>query len=160
MAFTGPFEDRLMIRELMDSYADAITRVDAEDYAKCWADEGAEWSIPWYPDIGTIQGKDNIMATWVEAMKVFAGDMFNMWPGSIEVDGDRAKVTAYTSEVFIIEDTVLRDNGFYEDECVKVDGQWYFQKRTFWLKQRQSFAYSPEDKALIEQATQANLDAT
>ena len=157
MAFTGPFEDRVMIQELMNTYADAISRVDATAYAACWADQGAQWSTPWYPDIGTVEGKDNIMAVWVEAMKVFAGDHFHMWPGSIEVNGDRAAVTAYTSEVFVIGDTVHRDAGYYEDECIKVNGQWYFLKRTFWLKHRETSAYKEEDRAVVDMATQANV---
>lgn len=160
MAFTGNFEDRVMIHELMLSYADAISRVHAEDYAKCWADEGAVWSIPWYPDIGTVEGKDNIMAIWKEAMKTFAGDHFQMWPGSIEVDGDFARASAYTSELFVIGDIVHRDAGYYEDELVKVNGQWYFKKRTFWLKHRQTFDYKAEDKAVVDQATSANNAAT
>lgn len=146
MAFTGPLEDRVQIRELMDTYADAICRVDAEDYAACWADEGAVWSIPWYPQIGTIEGKNKIMETWKEAMKTFAGDNFVMRPGSIHVSGDRATVTAYTSECYDIGETIIRDRGYYEDECVKVNGRWYFQKRTFHLKHRQTFTAKPEDR--------------
>ena len=30
MPFTGPAEDRLAIRELLETYADAVTRCDAE----------------------------------------------------------------------------------------------------------------------------------
>lgn len=146
MPFTGPMEDRLAIRELMDTYADAICRVDAEDYAGCWADEGAIWSIPWYPDIGTIHGKDKIMETWAEAMKTFAGDNFVMRPSSIEVDGNTAKVTARTSEVYDIGDTVFRDRGYYEDICVKVDGRWYFKERTFFLKHRETTTAKAEDR--------------
>ena len=148
MSFTGPIEDRLMIRELMDGYADAITRVDVDAYAACWADEGAVWSIPWYPEIGTLEGKARIIETWVEAMKTFAGDNFVMTPGSIEVDGATAKVTAYTSEVFDIGETIFRDRGYYEDECVKVDGRWYFRKRVFHLKHRQTFQVQPADRAI------------
>lgn len=146
MAFSGPLEDRQLIRELMDSYADAICRVDVKDYSACWADEGAVWSIPWYPEIGTVEGKDKIIPIWVEAMKVFAGDNFVMVPGSIEVDGKCAKVTAHTSECYDIGDTIFRDRGYYMDECVKIEGRWYFQKRIFYLKHRETSFAKSEDR--------------
>mgnify|MGYP001183638017 CR=1 FL=1 len=39
MAFTGPMEDRLAIRELYDAYADGANRMDR-----------AAWLAPWAPD--------------------------------------------------------------------------------------------------------------
>jgi hypothetical protein len=68
MSFTGPFEARLAIRELLESYADAVTRRDAEAWGATWA-EDAEWSLPDYPEIGTTHGREAIVAMWVEAMK-------------------------------------------------------------------------------------------
>jgi ketosteroid isomerase-like protein len=146
VAFSGPLEDRVAIRELMDTYADAVSRIDAEAWAACWVDDGAVWSIPFYPQIGTIEGKEKMLAIWVEAMKTFAGDNFVMTPGSIEVLGDRAKVTAYTSEAYDIGNTIFRDRGYYEDLCVKIDGRWYFKERTFHLRHRQTFEIKPEDR--------------
>lgn len=146
MTYSGPLEDRIAIRELMETYADAISRVDLAAYSACWADEGAVWSIPWYPEIGTIEGKAKILDIWVEAMKVFAGDSFMMLPGSINVEGDRATVTAYTTEVYDIGDTVFRDRGYYEDECIKVNGRWYFQKKTFHLKHRETSTAQASDR--------------
>ena len=32
MTFSGPFEDRLQIRERLDAYSDAVIRGDVEDY--------------------------------------------------------------------------------------------------------------------------------
>jgi len=37
MAFTGPFEDRLEIRELLETYSDAVCKVDADAWAATWA---------------------------------------------------------------------------------------------------------------------------
>ncbi|MGE0775829.1 MAG: nuclear transport factor 2 family protein [Sphingomonadaceae bacterium] len=130
MAFTGPAEDRLAIRELLDSYADAVTRCDAQDWGATWA-ENAEWSLPDYPDIGTTTGRDAIVAMWIEAMKHYPGIMFELWPGSIEIDGDHAKVVSYTSEVYDQDGVTKRDRGVYHDVCVKVDGRWLFKHRTF-----------------------------
>ncbi|WP_156677680.1 nuclear transport factor 2 family protein [Sphingomonas profundi] len=146
MAFSGPLEDRVAIRELMDTYADAVSRTDAAAWAGCWAEEGALWSITFYPEIGTIEGKAKIVAAWIEAMKTFTGDNFVMTPGSIEADGDRAKVTAWTSEAYDVGETIFRDRGYYEDVCVKVDGRWFFKERVFYLRHRQTFAVKHEDR--------------
>ena len=37
MPFTGPAEDRLAIRELIESYADAVIRTDAEAWGATWS---------------------------------------------------------------------------------------------------------------------------
>jgi ketosteroid isomerase-like protein len=130
MPFTGPAEDRLAIRELLDCYADAVTRCDAESWAATWV-EDAQWSLPDYPELGTTVGKPAIVAMWIEAMKGFPGIMFEAWPGAIEVDGDTAKVRSYTAEVYDQGGTTVRDRGLYEDICVKRDGRWLFKSRNF-----------------------------
>jgi len=130
MVFTGPAEDRLAIRELLETYADAVTRCDAAAWGATWA-EDAEWSLPDYPEIGTTSGRAAIVAMWVEAMKHYPGIIFQAWPGSIEIDGDRATVVSYTSEVYDQNGVTKRDRGVYHDMCVKENGQWLFQHRTF-----------------------------
>ncbi len=130
MPFTGPAEDRLAIRELLEAYADAVCRCNAGDWAATWADDG-EWSLPDYPEIGTTKGKAAIVAMWTEAMKGYPGIRFRAWPGSIEVNGDRATMRSYTSEVYDKDGMTMRDMGCYSDECVKVDGRWLFSSRSF-----------------------------
>jgi ketosteroid isomerase-like protein len=130
MPFTGPAEDRQAIRELLETYADAVTRCDAEAWGATWADD-AEWSLPDYPEIGTTKGKSAIVAMWVEAMKGFPGIMFEAWPGSIEVDGGRATMRSYTSEVYDQNGATKRDRGVYEDVCIKTGGKWLFASRIF-----------------------------
>jgi ketosteroid isomerase-like protein len=130
MPFTGPAEDRLAIRDLLDTYADAVTQCDAAAWGATWADD-AEWSLPDYPEIGTTIGRTAIVAMWVEAMKAYPGIMFEAWPGSIEIDGDRATMRSYTSEVYDQNGATTRDRGVYEDVCVKIGGKWLFQNRSF-----------------------------
>lgn len=130
MAFNGPAEDRLAIRELLDTYGDAVTRCDPADWGACWA-EDAEWSMPDYPEFGTTKGKTAIVNMWVEAMKHYPGIMFEAWPGSIDINGNEAKVRSYTSEVYDQEGVTKRDRGVYEDTCVKIDGKWVFKARIF-----------------------------
>lgn len=130
MPFTGPAEDRLALRELLETYADAVTRCDAAAWGATWAEDG-EWSLPDYPDIGTTRGREAIVAMWSAAMKHYPGIMFEAWPDSIEVTGNTAVLRSYTAEVYDWPDGVHRDRGRYDDACVKIDGQWFFQRRTF-----------------------------
>jgi uncharacterized protein (TIGR02246 family) len=130
MTFTGPLEDRLAIRELLEAYADAVTRNDAADWGALWADDSV-WSLPDYPQYPDTIGKSAIVEMWVTAMADFPGIMFQAWPGSITVEGARAVVRSWTSEVYDKDGKVHRDRGRYEDICVKQDGRWLFQTRSF-----------------------------
>lgn len=105
MAFTGPLEDRIAIRELMNTHAHGVMTRDAKLWGSIWA-EDAYWALPEYPDLGGFDGKDAIVAAWVESMNHYGLDdmarpmVYFMEPGSIEVTGDRATAVAYTHEVY------------------------------------------------------------
>lgn len=130
MPFTGPHADIQAIRDLLDAYADAVTQRDADAWGATWAEE-SRWEMPDYPEFPPQNGRGNIVALWVEAMKQYPGIMFQAWPGSIEVDGDRAKVRSYTTETYDQGENTVRDRGEYDDDCVKIDGCWYFTRRAF-----------------------------
>ncbi len=130
MPFTGPAEDRQAIRELLETYADAVTQRDVDAWGATWAQD-AEWSLPDYPELGTTCGRPAIIAMWVEAMKAYPGIMFEAWAGSIEVDGDNATMRSYTSEVYDQDGITMRDRGEYTDRCIKIDGRWFFKSRSF-----------------------------
>ena len=130
MSFTGPVEDRLAIRELLDSYSDAVCTVDAAAWGETWA-EDASWELPDYPEIGTIHGRANIVAAWKAAMAQYPGIIFVSSPGSIEVQGDIARVRCYTSEVYDQGGVTRRDRGRYDDVLVKRGGRWLFKSRIF-----------------------------
>jgi ketosteroid isomerase-like protein len=130
MPFEGPVEDRLAIRELLEAYADAVSRCDAKDWGELWAEDSV-WSLPDYPEYPDTKGKAAIVAMWVTAMANYPGIMFQAWPGSIIVKGDRAEVRSWTSEVYDQGGKVHRDRGRYEDICVKQNGRWMFQTRSF-----------------------------
>ena len=131
MAFIGSVEDRLAIRELLESYADAVCTVDAAAWGETWAEDGV-WELPDYPEIGKITGKGNIVTAWEAAMAHYPGIVFAVMPGTIEVDGDQAAVRSYTSEVYNDSNGVTkRDRGRYDDVVVKRAGKWLFKKRVF-----------------------------
>ncbi len=132
MAFVGPLEDRMAIRDLLDAYADAVCVVDAQAWSATWAEDGV-WELPDYPEIGKISGRDNIVSMWKAAMAQYPGIIFVSTAGSIVVDGDQAVVRSYTSEVFDDKATgrTTRDRGRYDDVVVRRNGQWLFKNRRF-----------------------------
>jgi uncharacterized protein (TIGR02246 family) len=132
MAFTGPIEDRLAIRELIDSYADATMLRDAEAWGDLWA-EDAVWELPDFPHYGDTIGREAIVALWVRAVADHHDLVYVATPGAIEVDGDRAAVRLYTSEVYASphDGRAIRRRGRYDDELVKRDGRWYIARHRF-----------------------------
>mgnify|MGYP003902665837 FL=1 len=131
MAFSGPIEDRLAIRELMDIYADAVNQRDAELWGSTWA-EGSSWKLPVIPGMENVAGKENIVAAWNAGMAMFPFIFMSISVGDIQVDGDTATARAYTTEVgTTLDGTELRPRGQYDDKLIKVDGEWLFIERIF-----------------------------
>jgi len=138
MPFTGPLEDRILIRELIETYAHGVMTKDAELWAATWADD-AYWALPEWPDLGGFTGKAAIVAGWIESMKAYGLDgctkpmIYVATPGSITVDGDRAAAISYTSEIFDDPATgeTKRVRGRYADELARIDGRWLFTRREY-----------------------------
>lgn len=129
MISSGPVEDRLAIRELVESYNDAVMRFDAEAWAANWRDD-ATWALPGTGD--GITGKANFVPMWQNAMSGFSFVGFFASAGPIVVTGDKAHATWYQQEFLHQKDGVRRNvTGKYEDDYVKAGGRWYFQKRKY-----------------------------
>ncbi len=131
MAFEGPVEDRLAIRELVATYGDAVTRNDPAEWGSLWA-ENASWSMPDFPGWELMEGRETIVATWIEAMKNYPFQCNIQTPGSLAVTGDRATGRTYTSELVTdATGATYRVTGRYDDEYVKSQGRWLFKRRDF-----------------------------
>lgn len=125
--FTGPLEDRIAIRELGEIYADGVVRVDADTWATVWADD-AHWNLMGME----VDGKDNIVAFWKQAMGGFDAVSFCCAPCAIEVEGDRASGRVQTQEIMRMADGRTRVvGGLYEDLLEKRDGRWVYTSRVF-----------------------------
>ncbi|APZ99948.1 DUF4440 domain-containing protein [Sphingopyxis sp. QXT-31] len=127
MAFSGPLEDRLALRDLLDSYADAVCRNDGADWAATWV-EACRWDLAGF---GELVGKSAVVETWTAAMRGFPGLVFQAWPGAMTVAGDTATMRSYTCETYWRDGEMRRDFGEYADQCAKIDGRWYFVSRQF-----------------------------
>ncbi|MGB3320649.1 MAG: nuclear transport factor 2 family protein [Sphingopyxis granuli] len=127
MPFEGSFEDRLALRDLLYTYADAVNRADSEAWAATW-DEGSLLSLPGF---GIFEGKATIVDTWRAAMRAFPDIVFRAWPGLIEVREEKAAMRSYTEEIFLRDGALHRTLGIYDDVCRRVDGRWLFAERRF-----------------------------
>lgn len=142
MNFEGPLEDRVAIRELLDTYSDANTRRDGELWASVWFDsEDCRWMLPSMADWAQFKGKAQIVAEWLKMTAQFHGDLKKTnplsqvtVPGAIRVQGDTATVRCYTTEFFVVPDgRTLHTKGQYDDVLVKRDGRWFFKERSWRL---------------------------
>jgi len=125
---SGPLEDRLAIRELIESYNDAVMRFDRDDWAENWTDD-ATWTLP---GAGDLTGKNVFVPVWEQAMSGFEFVGFFASAGPIHVDGATATGTWYQQEFLHQKDGVKRTvTGRYSDTYEKIGDRWYFAKRIY-----------------------------
>ena len=127
MISSGPVEDRLAIRELVESYNDAVMRFDADDWASNWAADG-EWVLP---GRDPVQGREAIVAQWLGAMGALKVEGFLASAGIITVTGDTAHGTWYQQEFLDRAGTRMAIIGEYTDDYVRRDGRWFFARRVY-----------------------------
>jgi uncharacterized protein (TIGR02246 family) len=117
----------MAIRELHETYADAVVRKSAEDWAKVWM-EDAHWNLMGM----AVDGRKAIVDLWKGAMGGLEAVSFHCIPSMTAVDGDRATGRCQTQEFMTSKDGSTRAiGGLYEDEMVKIDGRWFYAKRVF-----------------------------
>ena len=124
--FLGSESDRLALRELIDSYGDAVMRNDPESWIDMWTDNAT-----WIFRDRTITGRSDILNTWKRAMEGFREVLFMAQPGSVVVDGNRATMVTHTFEHLVLANgTSKLQAGIYSDEAIKAD-KWRFVSRQF-----------------------------
>ena len=125
--FTGPEEDRLALRELIDRYSDAVIRQDAAAWEATWA-EDAVWGFRG----GQVAGRDQILSTWLKAMAGFDSVWFMAAPGSIVVTGDSAELVTHTLEHLVASGASPKlQSGLYRDQARRTAVGWCFTRRVF-----------------------------
>ncbi|MET0704439.1 MAG: nuclear transport factor 2 family protein [Mycobacterium sp.] len=127
MAFIGSVEDRLKIRERLDSYSDAVFRGDVDDYLACWSEDGTRTGSG-----GECQGKPALREHWHGIFRFLARMTFFTQVAAIEVDGDRATARSYCREILVLRDGDVRKLiGVYDDTLIRADGDWLFARRSY-----------------------------
>ena len=134
-------EDRAAIVDLQGRYLFAMDFRDAETYASTFAEDGViNWAggevkgrkaIYEFMSSGTYNPTKNAKkGKWPAASRHFITNQV------IKVEGDTAKALTYwfqaTNNTADRRTMVLGLFGHYEDELVKIDGQWLFKKRTIY----------------------------
>ncbi len=126
---TGPVEDRLAIRELMETFAAGAMRVDVDTWGSTWAEEGS-WKLPSMPE--PAKGKSNVVAAFKEKMEYVSYMSMISFPADLVIDGDRARGKSYCRELIYPKSGERKVVvGCFEDEYVKRDGRWYFLSRVY-----------------------------
>ncbi len=138
MAFAGPIEDRLAVRELLETYAGAVTYRNVEEWSACWS-EDSEWLMP---DLDVrLSGKADIVSTWVSLMAEYHGPADDPWPFSfisipcaMAIAGDEGEVSSISVEAFVdASGNTVHLKGEYRDRVVRKAGQWLFRSRSWRL---------------------------
>jgi hypothetical protein len=134
-------EDRAAIMDLQSRYLFAMDFQDATTYASTFAEDGV---INWAR--GEVKGRKAIYDFMASGTYNPTRDAEKgKWPAAsrhfitnqvIKVEGNTAKARTYwfqaTNNTADRRTMVLGLFGHYEDDLIKVDGQWYFKKRTIY----------------------------
>lgn len=120
--------ERMAIQHLAQVYADGVMQRDPEIWGSTWAEDGV-WELGGREP---VSGRDNVVAFWSSVMQGYPLVLHWVQPGLIEVHGDTATARFYIQEKLRGEDgTGFYTAGVYNDELVKVQGDWKFQYRKF-----------------------------
>jgi hypothetical protein len=127
MQFSGPLEDRILIRELYGLYADASCRGDREQWVSCFTADGQ-----WNSHIFRCTGHAELRAQWDQLWADWDNVAFWCEIGPIAVSGDTATVRAYAREIVALSaGGLFKLFGSYDDELVRQDGAWRFARREY-----------------------------
>src|SRR5690606_27425995 len=154
-------EDRAKLEDLQARYLFALDFRDPEAYAATFAPDGVlDYGA------GVIQGRDAIAEmvrnTRRNAEAQRAADDSGLRPAAgrhnitnivLEIDGDTAKGTAYWFHMGNDNpdrSAQLNSFGHYEDELVKIDGEWYFSKRKIYNEQVAEWAAAGTQNPAVE----------
>ena len=126
---TGPAEDRLAIRELVEAFAAGAMRIDPDAWGETWAEEGS-WMLPSMAE--PVKGKANVVAAFREKMAYVKYMSMISFPAELVIEGERARGKAYCRELIYPKEGGQRVViGCFDDEYVKRNGRWYFLSRVY-----------------------------
>lgn len=119
-------KDIMAIRALGDRYSDAACRRDPVDMAAVYSDDGELVAFG-----NSIKGREALESTFVHTCNTFALINQICSGAIINVDGDRATSRWTVTEIVRRPDSDKLElfMGNYDDELVRVDGDWRYARR-------------------------------
>jgi ketosteroid isomerase-like protein len=151
-------EDRALIEDLQARYMFALDAGDMDTYVKTFTEDGVldigDGPMRGRAEILKILGsmpRQNDSAAAKEQPKLRrATGRHNITNIIIKVDGDKAQGRSYWFHYGNNNPQrtpILNSYGHYEDEMVKVNGQWLFSKRYIYNEQVDKWASKPGNSA-------------
>jgi len=129
--------DKESIRDLARRYAHCVWQRDADGAADLFAEDGVMDTGESDP----LEGREAILTTY---RATFAAAEFRPFVHNhvVELDGDRASGTCYLDLRAMAGETPMTGYGYYDDEYVRVGGEWKFKRRKLNM-----LRYEPESGA-------------
>lgn len=123
--FTGPMEDRIAIRELCDQFCEGVMSKNMEMWGDTWA-ESCEWVR-----FGQVfaRGRAAVVAEAQKMLDGYSSGSFFCNLGHTHVDGARATGRVYHIEVYFRAGNVEWYRTYFDDDYLKINGRWYFERR-------------------------------
>ncbi len=140
-------KDELEIRALADKFSDAANRKDGKAFQALWAKE-AVWKIG--PPINMeFKGKEKMGESVTHMLGLWDFFVQLSGPGVVTINGDKATARFYVNEIARKADDKSGNYNLsmYEDELIKENGKWIFQKRSY----NTIYQEAPNYQGLVQQ---------
>jgi ketosteroid isomerase-like protein len=123
----GALEDRLLVRERMSDYADAMFQQDLEAWLACFTED-----CVWRGAGLEYRGLEELAGSWPKLWEPLRRMAYFTEVAAIRVEGDHARARCYSRQIMFRKDgSVGKIVGLYHDELVRRGGTWLFQTREF-----------------------------
>ena len=127
MPFEGALADRILIRERMSDYADAMFQRDLGAWLACFTED-----CVWRGNGMEMRGLEALAATWPNLWEPLNRLAYFTEVAAIKVTGDMATARCYSRQIMFQKDGAVRKfAGLYHDKLVRRGDNWLFSEREF-----------------------------